>query len=116
MKFKLFLKDTHLDMLKDLGKKCGVHNNEKLIKNCIKTALKLNENNLIFDEIREQCITCFTSKPQFDLEIDDIDYNNLKKIFKYYDFDTYDTEEKEVSKTIRCIINFFYEEPDLISN
>ena len=116
MKFKLFLKNTHLDILKDLGKKYDIYNKEELIKKCIKTALKLNDNNLVFDEIREQCISCFTSEPQFELEIDDVDYNNLKKIFKYYDFDSYDTEEEEVSKTIRCIINFFNEEPNLISN
>ena len=116
MKFKLFLKNSHLDMLKDLSKKYDIHNKEELIKKCIKTALKIDDNDLIFDEIREQCITCYTSEPQFELEIDDVDYNNLKKIFKYYDFDSYDTEEEEVSKTIRCIINFFNEEPDLISN
>ena len=116
MKFKLFLKNTHIDMLLNLGEKYNIHNKEEIIKKCIKTALKLNDNNLVFDEIREQCISCFTSEPQFELEIDDVDYNNLKKIFKYYDFDSYDTEEEEVSKTIRCIINFFNEEPDLISN
>ena len=116
MKFKLFLKNTHLDMLKDLSKKYDIHNKEELIKKCIKTALKLDDDNLIFDEVREQCMMCFSSEPQFDLEIDDIDYNNLKKIFKSYDFNAYDTEEEEISKTIRCIINFFDEEPDLILN
>ena len=116
MKFKLFLKNTHIDMLLNLGKKYNIHNKEEIIKKCIKTALKLNDNDLIFDEVREQCITCFSSEPHFDLEIDDIDYNSLKQIFKYYDFNTYDTEEEEVSKTIRCIINFFDEELDLILN
>ena len=116
MKFKLFLKDTHLDMLKDLSERYGINNKEELIKKCIETALKLNDNDLIFDEVREQCITCFSCEPQFDLEINDVDYNNLKQIFKYYDFNTYNTEEEEVSKTIRCIINFFDEEPDLLSN
>ncbi len=116
MKFKLYLKNTHLDMLKELSKKYDIHNKKELIKKCIETVLKLNDNDLIFDEVREQCITCFSSEPQFDLEIDDIDYNNLKEIFKYYDFNTYDTEEEEVSKIIRCIINFIDEEPDIISS
>ena len=116
MRFKLFLKNTHLDMLEDLSERYGINNKEELIKKCIKSTLKLNDNDLIFDEVREQCITCSSSEPHFDLEIDDIDYNNLKQIFKYYDFNTYNTEEEEVSKTIRCIINFFDEEPDLILN
>ena len=114
MKFKLFLKETHLDILKNLGKTYKINNKEELIKRCILTALKLNKNDLIFDDIREQCITCFSSEPQFDLDINDIDYNNLKKIFNYYDFNSYDTEEEEVSKTIRCIINFLDEEPHLL--
>ena len=114
MKFKLFLKNTHLDILEELAKNYDIHNKEELIKKCIETALKLNDNDLIFDNVREQCISCFSSEPRFELEINDIDYNNLKKIFKYYDFNSYDTEEEEVSKTIRCIINFFDEEPDLV--
>ena len=91
MKFKLFLKNTHLDMLEDLCERYGVNNREEFIKKCIETALKLNDNDLIFDEVREHCITCFSSELHFDLEIDDIDYNNLKQIFKFYDFNTYDT-------------------------
>jgi len=116
MKFKVFLKNTHIDMLQDLSKKYGIHNKEKLIKKCVETAIKLNDNDLIFDEVREQCTMCFSAEPKFDIEIDDIDYSNLKQIFEYYDFNTYNTEEEEVSKTIRCIINFFDEEPDLLSN
>ena len=116
MKLKVFLKNTHIDMLQDLSKKYGIHNKEKLIKKCVETAIKLNDNDLIFDEVREQCTMCFSAEPKFDIEIDDIDYSNLKQIFEYYDFNTYNTEEEEVSKTIRCIINFFDEEPDLLSN
>ena len=85
------------------------------IEKLIEIALKLNDYDFIFYVVMEQCITCFSSEPHFDLEIDDIDYNNLKQISKDKDFNTYDMEE-EVSKTIRCIINFFEEEPDLILN
>ena len=38
----------------------------------------------------------------------------LKKIYAENDFDDYKTEEEEVSKVIRCIINFFEDEPELI--
>ena len=51
----------------------------------------------------------------FDTAMDDTDYNKLKQIFKDYDFEDYDSEEEEVSKTIRCIINFIEEEPESIS-
>jgi hypothetical protein len=39
----------------------------------------------------------------------------LKKIYTENDFDDYKTEEEEVGKVIRCIINYFEEEPDLIT-
>ena len=39
----------------------------------------------------------------------------LKKIYIENDFDNYKTEEEEVSKVIRCIINFFQDESELIS-
>ena len=38
-----------------------------------------------------------------------------QSVFKDYDFEDYDSEEEEVSKTIRCIINFIEEEPESIS-
>ena len=40
----------------------------------------------------------------------------MKTIFKDYDFDEYKSDEEEVSKIIRCIINFIDDDPDLISN
>ena len=39
---------------------------------------------------------------------------HLQKIYKENDFDNYKTEEEEVSKVIRCIINYLEDEPDLI--
>ena len=47
--------------------------------------------------------------------MDENDYNELKGIYKNYDFEEYDSEEEEISKTIRCIINFIEQEPDSIS-
>ena len=46
-----------------------------------------------------------TTRPRRDSEIDGKDY----------DFMEYGTEEEEISKTIRCIIKFIEEKPDLIS-
>ena len=40
MKFKLFLKNTHIDMLLNLGKKYNIHNKEEIIKNTV--ILKVN--------------------------------------------------------------------------
>ena len=115
MKFNLYLKDTHLDILDELKEKHSISSSEELVKRCVKSALLLEDQDSIFDVIREKCSGCFSSEPQFEIDIDDEDFENLKEIFEKYDFDTYFTNEERVSKTIRCIINFAEEEPELIS-
>ena len=47
--------------------------------------------------------------------MDEDDFNKLKEIYQGYGFNEYGSEEEEISKTIRCIINFVEQEPDLIS-
>ena len=36
-------------------------------------------------------------------------------MFSQFDFSEYENEEEEISKTIRCIINFIEDEPNSIS-
>lgn len=116
MKFNLSLKDPHLTVIDDLKQKHSVSSNEEIVKKCVQSALQLQNDDLIFGKEREQCNGgCFASEPQFEVDIDDDDFNKLKKIYKEYGFDEYDSEEEEISKTIRCIINFFDEEPGLVS-
>jgi hypothetical protein len=116
MKINLSLKDTHLDTIDDLKKKYSISSNEEIVKICLKSALQLQNDDLIFGSEREHCTGgCFSSEPQFQIEIDGDEFNKLKKVFQNYNFSEYDTEEEEISKTIRCIINFFEEEPDSIS-
>jgi hypothetical protein len=116
MKINLSLKDTHLDIIDDLKKKYSISSNEEIVKRCLKSALQLQNDDFIFGSERENCKGgCFSSEPQFSIEIDEDDFNKLKKVYKNYDFSEYDTEEEEISKTIRCIINFVEEEPNSIS-
>ena len=115
VQFNLYLKDTHLDILDELKEKHSIFSNEELVKRYVKSALSLEDRDLIFDVIREKCSGCFSSEPQFEVDMEDEDFETLKTVFEEYDFDTYFTEEEKVSKTIRCIINFVEEEPELIS-
>ena len=116
MKFYLSLKDPHLDIIEDLKKKYSISSSEDVVKKCIKSALDLQNDDLIFKPERENCEGgCFASEPHFEINIDEKDYSKLKNIFQKYDFDSYDTEEEEISKIIRCILNFVEEEPELIT-
>ena len=45
--------------------------------------------------------------------MDDETVSKIKDIFQKYDFDDYDSEEEEISKIIRSMINFVDEEEDI---
>ena len=116
MKFNLSLKYSHLWVVDDLKKRIPDSSNEEIVKRCVRTALQLQDNDSIFGTIREQCGDgCFASEPQFEVDMDEDDFNKLRQIYKDYDFMEYGTEEEEISKTIRCIIKFVEEKPDLIA-
>ena len=115
-KFNLNLKEPHLEALNDLKKKFSITSNKEMVNKCIKSALELNKNDLIFSTIKEKCSGgCFASEPQFEVELHENIFIKLKKIYTENDFDEYKTEEEEVGKVVRCIINFFEDEPDLIT-
>ena len=48
-----------------------------------------------------------------EIELDDETVSKIKGIFQKYDFDDYDSEEEEISKIIRSMINFVDEEEDI---
>ena len=115
-KFSLNLKEPHLEAISDLKKKFSLSSNKEMVIQCIKSALNLKQNDLIFSTIKEKCSGgCFASEPHFEIEMNEDIFIQLKKIYTEYEFDDYKTEEEEVSKVIRCIINFFEDQPDLIT-
>ena len=116
MKFSLFLKDTHMEVVDGLKKKHSVTSGEEIIQRYVKSALQLQDDDLIFGSAREQCGGgCFSSEPQFEVDIDEGDFTKLKSVYQNYEFEEYETEEEEISKTIRCILNFVDYQPDSIS-
>ena len=115
-KFNLNLKEPHLEVLNDLKEKFAVTSNKEMVNRCIKSALNLNKDDLIFSTVKEKCSGgCFASEPQFEVELTEDIFIKLKKIYTENDFDDYKTEEEEIGKVIRCIINFFEDEPNLIT-
>lgn len=116
MRFSLFLKDTHMKVVENLKEKHSASSNEEIIKRYVKSAIQLQDDDLIFGSAREQCGGgCFSSEPQFEIDLDEDDFNKLKSVYQNYEFEEYETSEEEISKTIRCIINFVDYQPDSIS-
>ena len=115
-KFNLNLKEPQLEALNDLKEKFSITSNKEIVNRCIKSALNLKKDDLIFSTKKEKCSGgCFASEPLFEVELTEDIFNKLKKIYTDNDFDDYKTEEEEIGKVIRCIINFFEDEPDLIT-
>ena len=115
-KFILNLKEPQLEAINYLKKKLSISSKKVIVNKCIKSALNLNKNDLIFSPIREKCTGgCFASEPQFEIDINEDIFIQLQKIYKENEFDDYKTKEEEVSKVVRCIINFFTDDPDLIN-
>jgi len=118
MKFSLFLKDTHMKIIEKLKEKHSDTSDQDIVKKYVKAAIELNDDDLIFGSAREQCGGgCFASEPYFDVEMDEGDFNKLKSVYgnQSYEFEEYDSEEEEISKTIRCIFNFVDYQPDAVS-
>ena len=114
--FNLYLKEPQLVIINNLKKNFSITSDKEMINKCIKSTLNLNKDNLIFSVIKEKCRGgCFASEPRFKFEISKDIFDYLQKIYLENDFDDYKTEEEEVSKVIRCIINFYEDRPDLIS-
>ena len=104
MKFNLSLKYSHLWVIDDLKERNSISSNEEIIKRYVNSALQLQDNDSIFGTVREQCGDgCFASEPQFEIDMDEADFNKLRQIYKDYDFMEYGTEEEEISKTIRSV-------------
>ena len=118
MKFSLFLKDTHMKVIEKLKEKHSGTSDQDIVKKYVKAAIQLNNDDLIFGSAREQCGGgCFASEPYFEIEMDEDDFNKLKDVYENQssEFEEYDSEEEEISKTIRCILNFVDYQPDAVS-
>ena len=116
MKITVSLKEKHMEIIEELKEKHVISSEKEIVERYIKSAISLENDDLIFGTQREQCVGgCFSSEPQFDIKLEDEEYNKLKKVYQDYGFANYDTEEEEISKTIRCILNFINDEPNKIS-
>ena len=114
-KFILNLKEPQLDIINYLKNRFSISSDREMVNKCIKSALNLKKNDLIFSSVSEKCRGgCFASEPQFEIFINEDIFIQLLKIYTENEFDNYRTNEEEVSKVIRCIINFFKDETDLI--
>ena len=87
-KFNLNLKEPQLEALNDLKEKFSITSNKEIVNRCIKSALNLKKDDLIFSTKKEKCSGgCFASEPHFEIEMNEDIFIQLKKIYTEYEFD-----------------------------
>ena len=107
MKLNVSLKYNHQDVLDQFLKDFAISNREDVLLAIIKFSLKYDHPDDIFGEEREECNGgCFNAEPAITIELDIDLLKKMKQIYHNYTFDDYDSEDEEISKTIRCKINY----------
>ena len=112
MKFNLSLKDQQKEFMDQVVSDFSLGEIEISIKSLVKGILKKEDNENVFGEIR--CVgECYSADQSIQVELDDELISKMRDIFQQYDFEDYDSEEEELSKIVRSIINFADQEGDL---
>ena len=112
MRVKITLKDPQKEWLNKITNDFSLQNNEKTIHKLIRGISELNQNDDVFGEYR--CVgDCYSTDQFLEVELEDETVSKIKDIFQKYDFDAYDSEEEEISKIIRSMINFLEEEENI---
>ena len=112
MKINVTLKGKHQEFLNQVVRDYSLGGTDQAIQSLIQYFLSQNGHDQIFGEIR--CVgQCRSPDQSILVELEDEAIATLKEIFQQYDFDDYDSEEEELSKPIRCMINFADQDGDL---
>ena len=112
MKVNITLKDQQKECLDKVSSVLSLENHEITIHKLIDKIFELNQNDDIFGDSR--CVgDCYSNDETINTELDEASISKIKDIFQKYDFDSYDSEEEEISKIIRTMINFIDEQDDI---
>ena len=112
MKINVILKDEQKEFLEQVMNDYSLENIETSIQSLVSEILDNHDHENVFGEIR--CIGgCFSTDETISVELEDDQVLKMKKIFRQYEFEDYDSEEEELSKIVRSMINFVDQEADL---
>ena len=112
MKINILLKDEQKAFLDQVISDHSLTNVETSIQSLVGEILENHDHENVFGETR--CIGgCFSADETISVELEDENVLKMKQIFKKYDFEIYDSEEEELSKIVRSIINYADQEADI---
>ena len=108
MEIEVSLKIHQEDILNSFTEKFKFESLEKTISALIQNSLASEKREDIFGEDNMQCSSgCFNAEPYVKLNIKSEIYNELLGIFRLYVSEDYDSDEERISKTIRCMIEYY---------
>jgi len=112
MKINVILKNEQKEFLEQVINDYSLENIETSIQSLVSEILDNHDHENVFGEIR--CIGgCFSTDETISVELEDEQVLKMKEIFQKYDFEDYDSDEEELSKIVRSMINFVDQEADL---
>ena len=112
MKINIILKDEQKKFLDQLMNDYKLKNIEISIQSLVSEIMDNHDHENVFGEIR--CIGgCFSTDKTIPVELEDEQLLKMKEVFQQYDFEVYDSEEEELSKIVRSMINYVDQEVDL---
>ena len=112
MKINVILKDEQKEFLDQVINDFSFNNAESSIQSLVSEILENYDHENVFGEIR--CIGgCFSSDETISVELEEKNVLKMKEIFKQYEFEDYDSEEEELSKIVRSMINYADQEAEL---
>ena len=112
MKINIILKDEQKEFLDQVMNDYSLKNMETSIQSLVSEILNNYDYENVFGEIR--CIGgCFSTDETISVELEDDQVLKMKGIFQQHEFEDYDSEEDELSKIVRSIINYADQEADL---
>ena len=108
----IHLKDEQKEFLDQLIIDHSLTNMEASIQSLVNKILDNHDHEDVFGEIR--CVGgCFSTDETISVELDDEYLSKMKEIFKKFEFEDYDSEDEELSKIVRSIINYADQEADI---
>ena len=112
MKINIILKDEQKEFLDQIKNDYSFKNMETAVQSLVSEILGDHDHESVFGEIR--CIGgCFSTDDTISVELEDEQVLKMKKIFQQYDFEDYDSDEEELSKIVRSMINYADQEAEL---
>ena len=112
MKINVTLKDEQKEFLAQVINDYSLDNTETSIQFLVRRLLDNYDHNNVFGEIR--CVGgCFSTDETISVELKDDQVLKMKEIFQQYEFEDYDSEEEELSKIVRSMINYADQEAEL---